>query len=490
MILHLDGLRKRVVKYYFIMIIITVALFEVLFMFYMKEYYYSMAKSYLEQQVRYTQNSYDSSGMDSTSFQDKINNILEKEGLNQSSGYGESSDNFSVAIEIINKNKEVMLDQYGIKTGEVVNYDDVNKALTGSQDYNFYIYSISETKDHIMSISVPLKVNKGVVRYSVSLKKADNAIFRVVCIIFIGGLVILLICLLLSLRFADSLIKPIQDLKKTANQLAQGNYNINLENEKLHDDEIGDLVKTFDHMAKEIDKTRKLKEEFISSVSHELRTPLTSIKGWSETLGYEGISREELDLGLGIIQDETERLITLVEELLDFSRLASDRIRLQIDSVNVTKLAKDVVNQLGVKASEKNITLLTEFNTKESEIVDIQGDKNRLKQVLINLVQNALKFTEEGGYVVVRLSQGEEYTTFSVVDNGIGIKQENLDKVLEKFFQEDYNKSGSGIGLAISNEIVKLHKGKMILESEKGEGTCITFTLKNNLMDAIVEEKM
>ena len=488
--LHLEGLRRRVVKYYFIMIIITVALFEVLFMFYMKEYYYSMAKSYLEQQVRYTQSSYDSTAMDSTSFQDKINNILEKESLSQDSSYKEVNNDFAVAIEIINKNKEIILDQYGIKTNEVVNYEDVNKALAGNEDYSFSISSISETKDHIMSVSVPLKVNnvvEGVVRYSVSLNKADSAIFRVV---FIGGLVILLICLLISLRFADSLIRPIQDLKKTANQLAQGNYNIKLENEKLHDDEIGDLVRTFDHMAKEIDKTRKLKEEFISSVSHELRTPLTSIKGWSETLGYEGISREELDLGLGIIQDETERLITLVEELLDFSRLASDRIRLQIDTVNVVKLAKDVVNQLGVKASEKNITLLTEFNTKEREIADIQGDKNRLKQVLINLVQNALKFTEEGGYVVVRLSQGDEYTTFSVVDNGIGIKQENLDKVLEKFFQEDYHKSGSGIGLAISNEIVKLHKGKLILESQKGEGSCITFTLKNNLMDAIAEEKM
>ena len=491
--LHLEGLRRRVVKYYFIMIIITVALFEVLFMFYMKEYYYSMAKSYLEQQVRYTQSSYDSTAMDSTSFQDKINNILEKESLSQDSSYKEVNNDFAVAIEIINKNKEIILDQYGIKTNEVVNYEDVNKALAGNENYSFSISSISETKDHIMSVSVPLKVNnvvEGVVRYSVSLNKADSAIFRVVFMIFIGGLVILLICLLISLRFADSLIRPIQDLKKTANQLAQGNYNIKLENEKLHDDEIGDLVRTFDHMAKEIDKTRKLKEEFISSVSHELRTPLTSIKGWSETLGYEGISREELDLGLGIIQDETERLITLVEELLDFSRLASDRIRLQIDTVNVVKLAKDVVNQLGVKASEKNITLLTEFNTKEREIADIQGDKNRLKQVLINLVQNALKFTEEGGYVVVRLSQGDEYTTFSVVDNGIGIKQENLDKVLEKFFQEDYNKSGSGIGLAISNEIVKLHKGKLILESQKGEGTSITFTLKNNLMDAIAEEKM
>ena len=87
----------------------------------------------------------------------------------------------------------------------------------------------------------------------------------------------------------------------------------------------------------------------------------------------------------------------------------------------------------------------------------------------------------------MRLSQGEEYTTFSVTDNGIGIEKQNLDRVLEKFFQEDYNKSGSGIGLAISNEIIKLHKGKMILESEKGEGTNITFTLKNNLIDAIAE---
>ena len=337
-----------------------------------------------------------------------------------------------------------------------------------------------------MSVSVPLKVNnvvEGVVRYSVSLNKADSAIFRVVFMIFIGGLVILLICLLISLRFADSLIRPIQDLKKTANQLAQGNYNIKLENEKLHDDEIGDLVRTFDHMAKEIDKTRKLKEEFISSVSHELRTPLTSIKGWSETLGYEGISREELDLGLGIIQDETERMISLVEDLLDFSRLSSDRIRLQIDMVDVRKLAKGVVAQLTVKANEKNITLLTEFKTED--IVDIQGDKNRLRQVLINLVQNAIKFTSEGGYIVVIVSQGEEFTTFTVTDNGVGIKKENLTKVLDKFFQEDYNKAGSGLGLAISNEIVKLHGGKMIIESEKNVGTTITFTLKNKIIESI-----
>ncbi len=175
-----------------------------------------------------------------------------------------------------------------------------------------------------------------------------------------------------------------------------------------------------------------------------------------------------------------ERMISLVEDLLDFSRLSSDRIRLQIDMVDVTKLAKGVVTQLAVKANEKNITLLTEFKTEN--IVDIQGDKNRLRQVLINLVQNAIKFTSEGGYIVVIVSQGEDLTTFTVTDNGVGIKKENLTKVLDKFFQEDYNKSGSGLGLAISNEIVKLHGGKMILNSKKGVGTSITVKIKNTLI--------
>ena len=236
-------------------------------------------------------------------------------------------------------------------------------------------------------------------------------------------------------------------------------------------------------MATEIDKTRRLKEEFISSISHELRTPLTSIKGWSETLGYENITRDELDLGLGIIQDETERLIKLVEELLDFSRLSSDRIRLQVDIVDVEALAKGVVNQLKVKAIENNIKLSSKFEV--TDLNAIQGDKNRLRQVLINLIQNAIKFTPPEGEIDVIVSQNEEFTTIKVKDTGSGIKKENLEKVLDKFFQEDINKSGSGLGLAISNEIVKLHGGKMKIESEKDIGTTITFTLKNKILESI-----
>ena len=475
--LHLEGLRKRVIKYYFIMIIITVALFEGLFMFYIQNYYYNSAKQSLISQATYTMDIYDGVGMESTSFENKVHNIFEK---------GQVSNNTNFTVEFIDKNKNVILDKYGIKTNEKYEYEDVNRALRGNNTLTPYTYNISGTNEHVMSISVPLRVNnqiEGVVRYSLSLKSIDNTVIKLVCFFILAGVIILIIALLLSLKFAESLIRPLKNLKQFANELAQGNYNIKLKKEELHNDEIADLVRTFEHMAVEIDKSRKLKEEFISSVSHELRTPLTSIKGWSETLGYEGIGKEELDLGLGIIQDETERMISLVEDLLDFSRLSSDRIRLQIDMVDVRKLAKGVVAQLTVKANEKNITLLTEFKTED--IVDIQGDKNRLRQVLINLVQNAIKFTSEGGYIVVIVSQGEEFTTFTVTDNGVGIKKENLTKVLDKFFQEDYNKAGSGLGLAISNEIVKLHGGKMIIESEKNVGTTITFTLKNKIIESI-----
>ena len=474
--LHLEGLRKRVIKYYFIMIIITVALFEGLFMFYLQNYYYNSAKQSLISQATYTMDTYDGIAMESTSFENKVYNIFEK---------GQVNSNTNFTVEFIDKNKNVILDKYGIRTNEKYEYEDINKALRG-KGLTPYTYKIAQTNEHVMSISVPLKVNnqiEGVVRYTLSLRHIDNTIMKITFFFIIAGVIILIIAFLLSLKFAESLIRPLKNLKQFANELAQGNYNIKLKKEELHDDEIGDLVRTFEHMAVEIDKSRKLKEEFISSVSHELRTPLTSIKGWSETLGYEGIGKEELDLGLGIIQDETERMISLVEDLLDFSRLSSDRIRLQIDMVDVTKLAKGVVAQLAVKANEKNITLLTEFKTEN--IVDIQGDKNRLRQVLINLVQNAIKFTSEGGYIVVVVSQGEDLTTFTVTDNGVGIKKENLNKVLDKFFQEDYNKSGSGLGLAISNEIVKLHGGKMIIESEKGVGTTITFTLKNKIIESI-----
>lgn len=480
--LHFEGLRKKVIKNYFIIIIITVTLFEGLFIFYVQNYYYDSVRQSLKSQVEYTNSVYNNSinNIENTTFDEKISNILEKQRVVGGLKY---------AIQVINKDKYIIIDQYGIKKHEKIEAEDVDKALKSIKDVKDLspiTHKIKSTNEHVMSISVPIKINnviEGAIRYSVSLNEIDATIFKLALGLIIAGIFILIIAISLSLRFAETIIQPLIELKEFANELAHGNFSIKLKDTSISDDEIGDLAKTFVYMASEIDKSEKLKEEFISSISHELRTPLTSIKGWSETLGYEGITRDELDLGLGIIQDETERLIKLVEELLDFSRLASDRIKLKIDTVNIKSLAIGVMNQLKVKSSEKDIRLNVEF---ENENIDlIQGDKDRLRQVLINLIQNSIKFTDEGGFINIIVSQDEEYTTIKVVDNGAGIEKENLEKVLDKFFQEDYNESGSGLGLAISNEIVKLHGGKMTLNSKKGVGTSITVKIKNTLVKAI-----
>lgn len=480
--LHFEGLRKKVIKNYFIIIIITVTLFEGLFIFYVQNYYYDSVRQSLKSQVEYTNSVYNNSinNIENTTFDEKISNILEKQRVVGGLKY---------AIQVINKDKYIIIDQYGIKKHEKIEAEDVDKALKSIKDVKDLspiTHRIKSTNEHVMSISVPIKINnviEGAIRYSVSLNEIDATIFKLALGLIIAGIFILIIAISLSLRFAETIIQPLIELKEFANELAHGNFSIKLKDTSISDDEIGDLAKTFVYMASEIDKSEKLKEEFISSISHELRTPLTSIKGWSETLGYEGITRDELDLGLGIIQDETERLIKLVEELLDFSRLASDRIKLKIDTVNIKSLAIGVMNQLKVKSSEKDIRLNVAF---ENENIDlIQGDKDRLRQVLINLIQNSIKFTDEGGFINIIVSQDEEYTIIKVVDNGAGIEKENLEKVLDKFFQEDYNESGSGLGLAISNEIVKLHGGKMTLNSKKGVGTSITVKIKNTLVKSI-----
>ncbi|MGL5328645.1 MAG: ATP-binding protein [Peptostreptococcaceae bacterium] len=476
--LHFEGLRKKIIKNYFTIIIITVALFEGLFVFYIQNYYYNYVKQNLEYQFYNINKSYNVNLSNSgESFENKVKSIIENQGIDNDSEY---------SIEIVDKNKNLLLDPYGIKGNKKVDYKDVDDALKGYTNLQPHTYRIKDTNEHVMSISVPLKTNniiEGVVRYTISLDKIDNAIFKLILGLILAGICILLIAISLSLRFAETLIQPLRDLKQFANELAHGNYKIKLKNTSIVDDEIGDLAQTFEYMASEIDKSEKLKDEFISSISHELRTPLTSIKGWSETLGYEGITQDELDLGLGIIQDETDRLIKLVNELLDFSRLTSERIKLQIDIVNIKQLTTSVVNQLKVKSNEKNIDLSVEFL--DEYIENIQGDKNRLRQVLINLIQNSIKFTNNDGFVKVEVNQDEEYTYINVIDNGCGIEADNLDKVLDKFFQENYNKAGSGLGLAISYEIVKLHGGDMNVQSEKDKGTTMTINIKNKLIESI-----
>lgn len=472
MVLHFGGLRKKVLKNFIIIILLVLLSFEVVLTLFATRYYYTSTKQTLMSQVSYTNAVYNSINLSNTGFIDRAESIIENQKY---------SNNNKIAVNIIDKSGYVLIDQYGFKPNKKMDYIDVKRAIQNIEDINTYTYREKDTGEKVMSVSVPIKENgivEGVVRYSVSLKNIDGEILKIIAYLLLIGVLILIFSIGLSLKFADSIIEPLTELKIFSNMLAKGNYNIKMNKERISDDEIGDLAKTFENMATEIQKSEKLKDEFISSISHELRTPLTSINGWSETLQFDNISKEELSMGLNIIQDETHRLIKLVEELLDFSRLSSDRIKLNIEEVSIENLVISVVNQLRSMAVNKNLRLSFEFLNQNMST--IYADKNRLRQVLINLIQNSIKFTPSEGSITVLVDQFSTMTKIEVKDTGEGISEHNIHKVSQKFFQEDFHKSGSGLGLAISDEIIKLHGGKMEIKSEKNVGTLITFTVQND----------
>lgn len=227
-------------------------------------------------------------------------------------------------------------------------------------------------------------------------------------------------------------------------------------------------------MAGELDEREKMKNEFISSVSHELRTPLTAIKGWVITLDSDETDKETLGLGLKIIENETERLASMVEELLSFSSLVNGRATLRKSKILIKDLILYLDTYMSERAIRENKTLTIESNM-ENEFVNIDIDK--IKQVLINLIDNAFKFTETKGKIKVEFMRINGFMNITVSDNGCGISETDLPRVTEKFYKGKNAKSQNGIGLSICDEITKLHKGTLNIESKENEGTKITVSI-------------
>jgi signal transduction histidine kinase len=221
-------------------------------------------------------------------------------------------------------------------------------------------------------------------------------------------------------------------------------------------------------MTEEITKAEEMKNDFIASVSHELRTPLTSIKGWAITLeSGELDNKEEMKEGLKIIEDETERLSGLVEELLDFSRLSGGKMKLKCEICDLEPLLKQIANQMKPRAIRQNIRLICDIN----KLSQIKIDKNRIRQVIINIIDNSFKFTPQNGEIKISAFEENKKVIIKISDSGIGIKEEDKEKVMKKFYKGDSKYSGSGLGLAICKEIIMLHGGSISLKSEEGKGT-------------------
>lgn len=333
------------------------------------------------------------------------------------------------------------------------------------------------TGDHIMAVSAPIVYNGtlvGVVRFVTSLRLMDAQMIRVVLSMAAVGLFIVAMMWIYTVYFSRSVLEPVSRVTETAKRIATGSYGVQLE--KRSDDEIGDLVDAINDMSLKIDQAEKTQSEFISSVSHELRTPLTAINGWAETL-YNGEVRDAQDVkkGMGIIVSEARRLTNMVEELLEFSRIETGRFNLSVEPMDIKAELEDAVYTYREFFRRKGLELV--YDECEEEFPPISGDPERLRQVFCNLLDNADKHGGSGGRVDVSILQSGDDVLIRIRDYGPGVPEEELPFIKYKFYKGSSKARGSGIGLAVCEEIIQAHNGTMEIGNAEGGGCMVTLRL-------------
>ena len=376
----------------------------------------------------------------------------------------------TIELQFINMNGQIVASSYGGWSSVSPTTPDIQEAIN-TRGVSTFVGADPITKERIMAVSSPMIYSNGevigVLRYVTSTRLVDWQIV-VIGLFSLLGLVLVIAAILLSSNFyLHSILVPLQQIIDKAKKIANGSYGIQIQTK--YDDEIGELAQTINEMSIQIGQNEKMQTDFISSLSHELRTPLTAITGWSETM----LNSEELDennrRGMTIIMREAKRLTEMVEELLDFTRIQDGRITLNMETVDLRAEFEDVIYMYGSRLNQDGIKL--NYMDTEGDILDVSCDPKRLRQVFLNILDNAAKHGREGNQIDATLEQAEHDILIRIRDYGPGIPEDELPLVKKKFYKGSSKARGSGIGLAVCDEIVQLHGGTLILSNAPGGGT-------------------
>lgn len=377
----------------------------------------------------------------------------------------------------------MLLDGYGrplaTSSGATVSYDrapaDFVRALESSSGTGEQIYTTGEG-ERVLAVTVLVPYASEEVtamRMLTSMTLIDKALAERAFVALGLGAVVVLLSVWSGLFFVRSIVKPVSQIEATATAIARGDLAARLP-EAPYDDEIGRLCSTINQMAEELSKTEQMQNEFISSVSHELRTPLTSIRGWVETIAQiRDPEDENYRKGLSIIGRETERLYGMVEELLNFSRLQSG---VQMECRPLDLVAEVTDAALFVEARMQREGLKLQYEEPELPL-PIYADPGRLRQVFVNVLDNAIKYSPPKGTITIDLLQDGENAYVLFMDQGKGIAPDDLENVKLKFFKGKGAVRGSGIGLAVVDEIMTALDGSADLSSELQVGTTVKLRL-------------
>ena len=286
-----------------------------------------------------------------------------------------------------------------------------------------------------------------------------------------------LAALLVSWFLSRRIVAPVQTLSAASQSIAEGHYDERVQVNGV--DEIAQLATSFNQMAVQLEQVESMRRQLIGDVTHELRTPLTSIKGYMEGL-VDGVLPSTPET-FNQIHREADRLSRLVDDLQELSRVEAKAYPLDLRSVSVSTLVQTTVKRLSPQANAKRITL--RFNL-PADLPPLLADEDRITQVLVNLVANAIQYTPEGGDVIISAARSNDEVQISVKDTGIGIPPEHIGNLFTRFYRVDKSRSrnaggGSGIGLTIARHFVEAHGGRIWVESKgEGQGSTFTFSLK------------
>lgn len=462
----IKGIRRRWLLNSVSILVMILAVVVVAFSLFVKNYYNTNVVTDMENKAR-TAASYFSSYFNSYSGGSDY--------LIAAQDYVSSfEDGTRLELQFLDPNGKVIYSSNGLTlSGTMPGTGDIQR-VQSTGDITPWEGTSPQTGERITAVSAPLLYNGemvGILRYVTSMRLVDRQVVVLTLVAVILSVSILILVYISNIYFVRSIVDPVKNITGIAQRIAGGSYGIQVE--KKFDDEVGDLTDAINDMSMRIKQAESMKSEFISSVSHELRTPLTAITGWAETI-MNGEARDEKDVrkGMRIIVSEARRLSGMVEELLEFSRIEDGRFTLSVEPMDIKAELEDAVYTYHEFLAAEGIAV---YHTDcEEEFPPIPGDPDRLRQVFCNLLDNAAKHGGSGKRIDTAIFPEDGEIVITVRDYGPGIPPEELPNVKYKFYKGSSTARGSGIGLAVCEEIISRHNGELIISNAEDEaGGCL-----------------
>ena len=463
--LRIRGLRQRWLVNAVLPIVLVVIAIVTVYTLGVRRTYYSAMRSGLETRARVAADNFSSYGLKSYSEYFRYASITAETF--------EEKDRLE--LQFINVNGRVQVSSYGLTAGTQPGTSDVTEAVATGKPASFEGLD-PQTGERILSVSAPLRFNGrviGVLRYVTALHEADRSVLVSMAVAIGVALLCVGLAIFSNAIFINNVVEPVAVVSDAARRISAGSYGILIDNH--YRDELGELVDNINDMSLKISQSEKIQQEFVSSVSHELRTPLTAINGWAETLAADpGANPEQTQRGLNIIVKESRRLTTMVEELLDFTRMQDGRFTLRVEETDLLAELEDAIFTYREIFSREGIELRYEC---ADDLPPIIADGERMKQVFCNVLDNAAKHGGSGKRIAVHLTQRDGEYVITIRDFGPGIPEAELPYVKQKFYKGSSKARGSGIGLAVCDEIVQRHGGRLDIANAEGGGTVVTVYL-------------